>query len=176
MGPLAVVLLSGALNRFRGWGKPKGFGAVKKLLYGAFMGGVFWCWFGMPTLLIPLLAVAFAIGSAPGWGYQMGIALGGEPNPKGPEKWQVGKLADPKYTHLALGVRGIMWGAVPAIAVAFFWTSPALLLLPLAFGVALALSPVVITQAKIKFWDRWWTNEVLTGFIAGLIIAIGAYV
>ena len=159
-----VPVVTSALDRYRGSGDTKLPGGARKVLYG--IGA------SLPLLMVgvnPLVALLwaglFALGSAPGWGFPYGVALGGEPNPEGPESWQKGVLKTNEW--LALAFRGFMW-----IAPTWLLMPHLGLLTTLIYTVAMTVAMpagAYLARDMQPFRTRWPNSEYIRGAIFGLI-------
>jgi hypothetical protein len=155
-------------DRHRGDGKAKLPGAVRKLLYGL-VAGIPLLILGVAPVVYAVWAVVFALASAPGWGYPYGIALGGEPNPAGPESWQFhDKLVDNEW--LALTFRGFMWGGVSLLFIPYVGVAVALIY-AVAMTVAMPAGAYLARDMK-PFESRWPNSEYIRGVLYGLIICL----
>lgn len=136
-----------------------------------------------PTL--SLWAFAFgalwALGSSPGWGAPIGVALNPGRNLKDhdPEWWQFGIFK--KRTYAALILRGMMWGApvlsllpqVPNAAVAFFAITVAFSTAPwVARYTPESLFTKVPTRLRPYLYKKWQVMELIRGIICMTICVL----
>lgn len=171
---LLFILGCVAGNLLRGWDLPAA--AVRKLAYGGVVGWFLFETAGVSVWYAAAYAVAFAAGSAPGWGRPMGEALGGVPAPEY-EWWQKWKWT--KKPLPALALRGAMWTGV-ALPLLVFAQVPAVALAIPAMAIALPLSVIAAVyhayQFPYKFKYRWKVAEAYSGLIFGSLMALASYV
>ena len=157
-----LILAMGFADRLRGTTHPWAF--TSKLLYGFIACGLL----GLPGWWLLGGAALFALGSATGWSRPLTMALG---DSAGMDQarlhwYQVGPM---KYNpHLALMVRGLIWGA--PISLLAFW-HPVVLAVPVAYAIATPLAPWLALRYTPGFLVPWEAQESCRGWVGGLIIS-----
>lgn len=110
-------------------------------------------------------SILFLAGSSLGWGQPIGWLISG--NKTGNyENWQKGILQD--NPHLAVIVRGLIWGLCPVILV--YWKFDIItfvIAMPIAFYLAAITSKIILSKGHIIAWEL---HEYLRGFYLGIFI------
>lgn len=158
---LFYIILISFLDWFRGQGKPKGTGAIKKALLGAAMGTAM----GFTGWELLLASILCGASFANGWGAALGTALRKDGSPMGPKYenyWQsefVNKLTKGKVR------------SSPLFALAFrgFWSF--LFLLPLVYfnSSVVIMLPILMLSFSLTtlVTDHWKKYEMIRGSFIG---------
>ncbi len=127
---ILLIFLSGLCDRLRGAGFDFGLRIIDQLTYGWVIAALI----GHPLdPLTPAIAIAFALGSAPGWGDSSGSILHRrELKQEELNSWQIGILRKNKW--LSAIARGMIWG-LPVALLGFFDVKLvyALVVMPVAY-------------------------------------------
>jgi hypothetical protein len=154
---LALIPLCGVLDWLRGNKDPK---AVYQLLYGLCISFIA---MGQTYMISPM-AVAFAIGSAPGWSDSYGAIIERRRMAQTRDLWWVNRTIRSKK-YLAQAVRALIWGAPCLIVSAFIGGWQVGIAIMIAHFVALPIA--VELCLKYTLPHPWKVSEVLRGLIAG---------
>ena len=160
-GFILLILACGGMDWLRGNKDPK---ALFQILYGLAISSIV---FDDP-LHIGVMAIAFAVGSAPGWSDSYGAIIEGRPmNQDRLTWWQKGLLEDKVWP--AQIVRGFIW-ALPCFAVSYFFGGWQIgLAILIAHPVALPIACKVAYKYTLP--QPWKISEVLRGLMAGGLCA-----
>lgn len=169
---LLLIVMSGLCDRLRGAGFDFGLRVIDQLLYGWVLAACL----GHPQDWLTIgIAIAFALGSAPGWGdTSSAIMQRRELNALELNKWQVGILAKNKW--LSAAARGLIWG-LPVAAFAYFdpHLLSALVVMPAAYIGAAYMAGFLPSKKDSKIGSPWGYMEAMRGMMAaGLFLVVTA--